>query len=697
MSNLDKLLYLTGVAADYLDYSGHRQQLPWERRLEVLRVAGYRPEDSAAVDSAAFELDARPWLQWLQPFNVVDQATPELWIRLHPDQLGQSLDWQLCCEDGTEFKGTVLPAELVEAGDYYIDQVRYSARNWTLPGDIPSGYHQLTLTNGETFAQATVAVCPQRGYSQIDDASEKIWGIACQLYTLRSERNWGVGDFRDLSELIDLVVGQGADMIGLNPLHAPLSDNADTPSPYSPSDRRLLSPLYIDPEQVPEYRASADISRLERDPAFVQELADLRTLELVDYDRVLRCKYKVFELMYSQLLKAGQKTSERWQALRQFVAKQGELLQQFCEYEIQHNRYARAYQKDAGFYQYLQWLASDQLRQCQQQATRRGMRIGLLGDLAVGSVAEGCEVQANPRLYHRDVTIGAPPDPFSETGQNWNLPVLNPVQLRQSGYAHFIGLLRTNMRNVGALRIDHIMALMRLWWCLPGEEGSDARNGIYVYYPLRELMALLRLESHRNRCLVVGEDLGVVPVELREQMTQSRIYSNNLLYFEQDYEGRFFAPGHQQADALLMITNHDVPSLADWWSGEDLRRRDQLGLFSPEVFEQEQSQRAHHRYTLLQWLQHHHVLPAGWGPNDVDHPFDFDLSEAIHRLCGRSQSQLLLVQLEDLQMDLPPVNIPGTHLQYPNWRRKQSIDTAELFETEQAQRIFSAVNKERKH
>jgi 4-alpha-glucanotransferase len=377
------------------------------------------------------------------------------------------------------------------------------------------------------------------------------------------------------------------------------------------------------------------------------------------------------------------------------VADAGTTLDDFCKFEIRHNKYARHCRDDARFYQYLQWLADTQLAACSELATTLGMQIGLLGDLAVGAVAEGCEVQMNPELYLPEVKIGAPPDPFSAIGQNWGLPVPVPHVLRAQGFAHFINLLQSNMRHVSALRIDHAMALMRLWWCLPGD-SRDPRDGVYVYYPLAELMALLRLESQRNQCLIVAEDLGVVPVEFRQEMASSGLYSNKIFYFEQDFDGRFVQPQDQPDDALLMITNHDVSVLSEWWSGVDLERRNELGLFSAELFELEISKRAQDRLALLEWLAANQTLPSNWSTENDGRLFDFDLCKAIHQTCARSNAKLLSLQIEDLQVDIAPINIPGTSGEYPNWQRKQSATTRDILNSSVAAEVTHAVNEERK-
>jgi len=699
MNNLEKLLYLSGVSAQYNDYSGQRHDVPFEHRVAALRAMGIDPDNQQAVTQAIFELDAKPWQQWLRPIYVIESPNLVLSFHCHPDKLNEPLTWQLQLENGEINQGQFRPCDLTETGDYYIDGCRYSARQFSLDDHIPSGYHQLTLSDQQSSEQSTLAICPPQCYgSMAQTGADRIWGISCQLYTLRREDNWGIGDFGDLRQLIEHAANVGADMIGLNPLHALCSDDANAVSPYSPSDRRFLNPLYIDVLWAESTLGCANIASLLEASDVKQELNELRELSFIDYQRVNVLKYRGFTALYKDFrdnhLACNSKLAGSFQA---FVTKQGQSLTDFCQYETQHNPFSSTFGRDIGFYQFLQWLASEQLISCQQYTQRLGMSIGLMGDLAVGAVGQGCEVSANPDIYLNNITIGAPPDPFTTEGQNWGLPVIDPVKMHQHKFSHFINLLRTNMNNVGGLRVDHAMALMRLWWCLPESSGNGS-NSLYVYYPMAQLMALLRLESQRNQCLVVGEDLGVVPPEFREAMRSDGLYSNNLFYFEQHGDHSFKAARHHQTDALLMVTNHDVPPLAQWWSREDIIQRGELGVLTePEFVAQELEQRNHNKCQLLQWLAEHNALPDGWRLNNIDKAFDAALCEAIHRVNSRSASNLLLIQLEDIQLMATPVNIPGTHLEYPNWRRKQITNTTQLFLNNNALQIFRAVNEERKH
>lgn len=683
-------MYLRGVSADYYSYSGDLVAIPWQDRLQLLTEIGDDPANENAVESAIYKLDTEPWLSWLQPLHIISKGTSEyIDLRICPDQQDQLFEWKITTQAGEVIKGEFIPAAFEEVGNYRIDNIRYTARRLEIT-DLPLGYHQIAIDNHDQQQQALLIVAPVCCF-KAGPEDQKVWGINCQLYTLRSNRNWGIGDFTDLSELIELGAAAGMDLISLNPVHAPCTAEMDIASPYSPSDRRFLNPLYLDPEKVPEYGDSQAL-QIESRMQLEGQLSSLRDLELIDYDAVARLKYSIYDQIFQYFLKYHIKSnSQRAIEFDNYVQQQGLGLSAFAQFESQHFGLQIESAGDPRFHQYLQWLADQQLSHCQQLAQRAGMSIGLMKDLAVGAVRQGAEVQGNAGLYCKNATIGAPPDPLAQHGQNWELPALDPIALKETNYQLFIDLLRANMRSCGGLRIDHILGLLRLWWCHP-----DIENGAYVYYPMDDLLAILCLESQRNDCMVVGEDMGTVPDELRTAMKLRSIYSNKVLYFEKNPDQSFKQPQSHESEALFMVTNHDVPTLAGWWDGTDLEIRRQIGLMSDgEEFEFALEKRKREKNQLLTWLDEQQLLPENRGRYPDETAFDFDLCSAILQGCARSRSSMMLFQLDDLQLLQRPVNIPGTYQQYPNWRRKQKQTTHSLFIDPGVKALLSSINRER--
>ena len=701
MKTIEKLLYFRGVSAEYLDYFGQRVELPHEHRLKFLTEVGYDVANDEAVAKAVYELDAQPWKSWLKAFNIAHIGESQyVELRLNSEEACQFIAYQITTESGELFSGAMICAELPEIGEYYLDGVRYNAHRYELP-TLPLGYHQLLLSNPNRQEQAIVAVVPPRCYDLKTDGADSFWGASCQLYTLRSERNWGIGDFTDLKELVECCAGSGMDLLGLNPLHAPNIGEGDFASPYSPSDRRFLNPLYIDPARTPEFEGSKAITAQFHSEDFQHRLSSLRDLEYVDYAGVASLKYPVFDALFQHFGRFHiARQTERAKAFERYVLDCGESLERFSQYESLGDFHAvglsPATAKTPLFHQYLQWLAHEQLLECHELTQRLGMSIGLMGDLAIGAARGGAEVACNPDLYCDNATIGAPPDPFAERGQNWNLPAPDPIAMQMQNYRHFIGLLAANMACCGALRIDHVMGLMRLWWRLP-----DVAEGAYVFYPLEDLLALVRLESHRNQCMVIGEDMGVVPDELRTRMAATSVYSNNVFYFETTCDNYFKPPQDHQDDALLMVTNHDVATLAGWWNLTDLKLRHETGLLNSESqYADSCAQRQGEKTRLLELLQWQQLLPESWlaenSQFNLSREFDASLCGAILKVCARSRSRLMLFQLDDLQLLEEPVNIPGTHSEYPNWRRKQRFDTRALFQDPEIRMLIASARKERK-
>ncbi|MFO1369199.1 MAG: 4-alpha-glucanotransferase [Marinagarivorans sp.] len=676
MEHFDKLFYWHGIADSYYNYRGDLVTVPFENKLNIINAMGVDTSDPEKTAQNAYQLDVAPWQQWLLDFAVSYQGAEQVFfLQVAPNELALSFDYQLMQGDVCLAAGTLVPQDFAEVGDYAFEGVRYSRRAISVP-NLPLGYHSLSVSCGGETQTACYAVAPSKAYvSPALQNGERVLGIIVQLYTLTSSRNWGIGDFTDLAFLIRKSAALGVQMIGLNPLHALLEPVADNCSPYSPSDRRFNNPLYIDPEQESDFRL--DIKN------FAQELELLRKASNVPYGPLAKLKYACFRQMFEVFCQVELgSNSPRDQAFQLFVETQGAALEDFCIYQVAQElnlaapwddeeakaAFIAEHRQKAQFHAYLQWLADKQLAACQQLATSLGMGLGLMRDLAVGANGSGSEVSSHLDLFCREAAVGAPPDPLAEQGQNWGLPPMDPASLRLSRFSHFITLLRTNMAHCGALRIDHAMSLLRLWWCPP---GTTADHGAYVYYPFHELMALLKLESHLNRCMVIGEDMGVVPPELRQALYDGDIFTNKLFYFEKDPQGQFKHPDHYEPHSLAMVTNHDVPTLAAWWNGQDLLLRQALKLYPPEVnLGDLQAGRRYEKSQLLNWLIFLGFSLPGDFEAVLDGPLSWDLCALILKGANRCRSQLFVVQLEDLELLDTPVNVPGTCFEYPNWQRK---------------------------
>ena len=678
---LDALLHSYGIASEFIEFSGNVAQIRQANRLHMLECMGIKPRSDSDVETLlvarqrALHDDMLPPVYLLAPGAAISALN----LRNLNDSL--PIAWRLIFEDGTAHNGQSLPAQLTVQG---------SSRVLLLP-ELPFGYHQMHVEQGSRKSSTLLLVAPTECYRPSALMNGKRWwGVAVQLYSVRSDDNWGLGDFADLLTLVEQAGSRGAAFALLNPLHYLDLRYPDNASPYSPSDRRFLNPLYIAAELCEDFMAPA-VQALFAVDASQQMLAALRAAANVDYVGVANFKLPILALMYEQF--QSQASTARLKQFLQFRTEGGAALQGFADMQASLGIRSEGVFSQADFHLYLQWLAAQQLAACQQLALQSGMELGLVRDLAVGSSSDGCEVIGNPGLFCLDARVGAPPDNFNPLGQNWGLPPMSPAALVDTRFAHFIRLLQSNMQSCGALRIDHVMSLMRLWWC--PNDGSNA-DGAYVYYPVDVMFAILRLESLRNRCVIIGEDLGVVPPEIRGFLDPAGIYSNCVFYFEK-YDGwHFRKPEHYKPQALAMIANHDVPPLLSWWNRTDLPLRRQLNLIPDDSkLQQEIERRQGEKAMLLQWLDEMGLLPASWRDHNAERSLDTVLTTALVQACGRTASALVSLQLDDIAGSDTPVNIPGTSSEYPNWRRKLPSSLHELFTQAPALALLNALAQER--
>jgi (1->4)-alpha-D-glucan 1-alpha-D-glucosylmutase len=702
-SGLHELARSHGIALNYRDIWGVVHEASPDTLVALLGAMHVDAHNADAIEAALRARASAQNRQVLPPAWGVEVSCPsEVPVRLAGSLAEAALAWRLQEEDGRERRMEFHPAELREL-ERTPEQTPVSAL--PLPGDLREGYHRLSVeAAGRLVGECLLIAAPTRCHQPdaLADAG-RVWGVSCQLYSLRSGRNWGVGDFTDLAELVALCGARGAGLVGVNPLHAMFGHNPAHASPYSPSSRLFLNTLYLDVEAAADFRECKAAREFVASAAFQTRLQRLRDAERVDYVEVAAAKREVLERLYAHFVARHiALRTERATAFAQFRVARGEALRRHALFEAlqEHlhsedpaiwgwpvwpqdlrspeapavKRFARESAERVGFFEYLQWLAELQLASVARRARESGLGIGLYVDLAVSIDRAGAEAWSEQSLHATDATIGAPPDDYNLKGQDWGLPPLIPERLAAAAFAPFIATLRANMRHAGALRIDHVMALMRLYWIAT---GAAATQGAYVHYPFNELLAIVRLESKRQRCLVVGEDLGTVPPAVREQLAASGVLSYRLLYFERTADGGFKPASQFAPNALVAAATHDLPTLAGWWEGSDIELRAELGLLpdgSAGQTPRSQDERALDRSRLLQALQREGLLPAGLATDADSIPCMTDaLALAVHRHLARSPAKIVLVQLEDVLGERAQANLPGTTDAHPNWQRKLSL------------------------
>jgi len=674
---LHRLARRAGISTDWSDAWGTPHTVPGESLAALLNAMGVAVRTDA---SARASLKRRTQTQApARPAALVVDAERALSLPLPVPAAGK--DWALALEDGRTLEGKAVEDDGMLA----------------LP-PLPEGYHRLVFPADEV----TVRIIASPGTCYLPPATAtQHWGLATQLYGLRSAEQWGMGDFTNLGRLGAAVSARGGALVGINPLHALFPAAPERISPYSPSSRLFLNPLYIDVAAVPDL-AECDAARARMATAwFAEQLAAARAVDLVDYPAVARLKSDVLRLLWRSFRQhhLGVLPTARGLMFRRFQEAAGAALLRFAQFHVlQAERIERegfawkdwpatlrsadapevaafsAAHEDAILYhQYLQWEAD---RQLGEAAKTGALPIGLYRDLAIGADPYGADTWSDPASYITGASVGAPPDLLNRQGQNWGLTAYSPMALRAQGFEPFIEALRANMRHAGALRIDHVMGLRQLFLVPDGAAAAD--RGAYIRYPFEDMIRILALESRRQRCLIVGEDLGTVPHGFRPRMARANVLSCRVLMFERAAGERFKSPTAYPPLAAASAATHDLPPVRGWWLGTDIAVRQALGLYpSAAARHRDEAARALDRPRLVAALRRQGLLPPDLAALPADE-FDERLTLAVHRFLARTPSILVMVQAEDVLGLDTMVNLPGTLDQHPNWRRRLAMTVADF-------------------
>jgi len=722
---LQQLVEMRGIETQYVDAWGKPATIAESSKAKLLNTLGYDTSSDEKIQSQITQDIKSVWLSPLNPVQVVRNTQEiNLAVRLPIELVNDDHTLTVTCENGDVLTHQFTPVDQEMTTMAHIDDVEFHEYVVTLPLDLPLGYHDVALSaDDDEFARSRLIVAPEACYTPNEiKEGKKIWGLSVQLYCVRSEKNWGIGDFSDLALLIEKAAGVGADFIGLNPIHALYPANPNACSPYGPSSRRWLNYLYIDVTAIDGYD-DASVQTVVNSDEFKATLEHARNVEHVDYEAVAHVKLAALKAVFDVYdAKYLRKSTKQNKAFKAFVEAGGESLDMLAvydalqshlkaegkdswgwpvfpqEYKDYYNpavaKFKSANEQDVKFYLFLQWIAAQQLELASNKATDAGMTIGLYRDLAVGVSEGSAEIWGNKDLYCTGASVGAPPDILGPLGQNWGLPPMDPRKLYEQGYQPIIDLFASNMASSGSLRIDHVMALLRLWWVV---KGDNAKDGGYVYYPVDDLLGILALESHRNQSLVIGEDLGTVPEEIRSKLADNGVYSYRVFFFEQAEDGGFFSPSHYPVQSMSTLTTHDMPTLIGYWHCLDLELGKEIGLYpTEEILQTLYADRHENKQAILDTLHGHGSIGDNVG-RDVNHTgMNRELNNGMQVHMAGGSSALLSLQLEDwLEMD-KPVNIPGTFDKYPNWRRKLTENIESMFDRHDINELASKLTHARK-
>ena len=670
-----------GISTQFYDWKGRHTQVGEQTVIAILAEFGVDASTPERARAAAQRVRDDHWRRIVQPC-VVLRAGQEGRVDVHVPA-GAPVSLRIVGEDGNDH----LPWQVDNWNpDRPIDGRMIGEATFGIPGNLPLGYHELIVTIGthdadgseadggiHATATSTIIVTPNRVGLPRRMGASRVWGYAAQLYSVRSHHSWGLGDLTDLADLCTWSASQGAGYLLTNPLHAAEVTGRMEPSPYLPSSRLFVNPIYIRPELIAEYH---DLDQY--DASLIESLRTT-TLDddpqaLLDRDRTWQAKSQALELIHRVDMSAS-----RRMAFTAFRVARGRRLEDFAtwcllselhgsdwhdwpaELHDPHGaavaRVRREHADRIDFHMWLQWIADQQLSTAQSSGTDAGMPVGLICDLAVGVNGSGADAWMLNGLFAREMNVGAPPDPFNQAGQDWGQPPMRPDVLEQMAYAPLREMVSSALRHAGGVRIDHIMGLFRLWWV---PRGLGPRHGAYVRYNHEAMVGVVALEAYRAGALVIGEDLGTVEPWVRDHLASRGILGTSIMWFETGPDGRPKQPQQWREHAMSSVTSHDLPPTSSYLRGDHVELRDRLGLLTESVDEERENARRE-RETWLASLRQQGVLEA-----DEDDPEQVTL--AMHTLLTRTPSKVINATLTDAVGDPRTQNLPGTEDEYPNWR-----------------------------
>ncbi|ORV87506.1 4-alpha-glucanotransferase [Mycobacterium interjectum] len=662
-----------GIATEYEDWTGRPVLVPGETLVAVLAALGVEA-GTEQERNAALTAQRRAYWRRRMPATIVGRTGEQIRFWAHVTH-GDPAEVWLQLEDGT-VRGGVQQVDNFTP-PYELDGRWIGEASFALPAHLPLGYHRVHLRSGDSETSTALIVTPDWLGLPEQLGARRAWGLAAQLYSVRSRQSWGVGDLTDLTDLAVWSASRhGADYVLINPLHA--AGFGPTwrmePSPYLPTSRRFVNPIYLRVEAIPEYADLTKRGRVRRLRSDVQRRAG--QLDAIDRDGAWAAKRAALKLLHEVPRSAGREL-----AYAAFRDREGISLENFATWCALAEEYGGDWHRwpdslrhpdapgvagfternsDAiDFHRWLQWQLDEQLASAQSQAIRAGMALGVMHDLAVGVHPDGADAWALQDAMALGVTAGAPPDEFNQLGQDWSQPPWRPDRLDELEYLPFRALIRAQLRHAGGVRIDHIIGLFRLWW-IP--QGLPPTQGTYVRYDHEAMIGIVALEAHRAGALVVGEDLGTVEPWVRDYLLLRGVLGTSILWFELDRDGNGGPlPAERWREyCLSSVTTHDLPPTAGYLAGEHVRLRESLGLLTRPVEAELESDRAE----LAAWLAE--LRRVGLLADGEDDPELVVL--ALYRYLGRTPSRLLGVALTDAVGDRRTQNQPGTTDEYPNWR-----------------------------
>ncbi len=676
---LIRLAKLMGIGTCYVGQSNDYHEIDDDVLVAVLDSLGVDASSDEAIESSTISILNQRRGRLIAP-TVLHIAGREDRISVNTPILKVPTA-SITLENGEPYEGVVAADGDGSLQAHFVDGVFIAPASLVIPADLPVGYHTLHVTVGDRTEDATLISAPERVELPEPMRNGQLWGWMAQLYSIRSADSWGVGDFEDLKNLL---VGAkertGADFVMINPMHAGEPVSPLTPSPYLPVSRRFVNFTYIRPESIEEYQ-TADITVRVQINDLHEQVRELNyDSQIIDRDSMWRVKMHALWLLFNV-----RRSQERQEQFDQFKRSNGDDLESYATWCLCYDKWGapsddnsnwihtlnrnsqqvadlrHQYPDTLDFYRWLEWVATEQFQDAQQAAKDSGMQIGVMADMAVGVHPYGSETWWNPERFAKGATVGAPPDYFNQQGQNWSQPPLNPVDLENTGYRTYRDMVRGMFARAGAVRIDHILGLFRLWW-IP--EGRSATDGAYVYYDSNIMLGILAIEASRVGGVVVGEDLGVVPSYVVDSLSAHGLLGCAVEWFEQA-DGEFHEPTTWRQYALASVNTHDLPPCAGYLQYEHVKIREQLNLLTTSADEFMESAVREHNAMLSMLIDNGYLDPRLLQDEQGN---EQQIVESLYRALKASPCKLLAASLTDAVGEHRAQNQPGTNNEYPNWR-----------------------------
>jgi 4-alpha-glucanotransferase len=719
---INELSEMCGVLPEYWDIFGKKHIASLDTKKAVLRAMRLKID---SVEDLINEINKRKWKQWknfIEPVYIKSNNDQPIAISVYiPVKDGEETKLTISCsikdEQNKKTYHILTESPVSVAEQQRIDGIRYVKVDISDTKQRDTGYYRITVeckhpenifADGNNAIQKTsrLIITPDVCYIPSELLEGRTWGLSVNLYAIRSDRNWGIGDLTDLKKIVRWIAGLNSGFVGINPLHAIPNTKPFGISPYAPVSRLYKNFIYLDMQNIPECKESEDIKMILHSGDFKKELDELKKDHFINYEKVALLKEhileKAFELFYA---KHYIKNTSRCSDFKKYISGHDATLDSFALFsalwnymketkniytwqkwpEQYHNpsstaiqEFRKLHKKKILFYKYIQWLIDSQLKEVSDEAGHLKMPIGLYYDLAIGSIAGGNDNWCYQDVFSFDVDVGSPPDDFSPKGQNWGFPPIIPEKLRESGYELFIQTIRNNMKYGGAIRIDHALGLFRLFWV---PRGMSPKDGVYISYPSEDLLRIIALESFMNKTIVIAEDLGTVGENVRNMLKRFNMLSYRLFYFERNYPDPSFTPPEKYPSmALCAITTHDLPTIYGYWEGQDFKMKKQLNMYSDDtLLEKQLNERERDKELIFSSLKSLSILPSDYSSELKSIPhMTPELCKAIYQYLALTPCKLLLVSMDDILGTMNQQNMPGTLDEHPNWIQKTPLSLEEV-------------------